>query len=152
MQTPFTSSDDAIANRKWFVVDLEGQPLGRAAAKIAHVLRGKHKPSFTPHIDDGDFVVVINVEKVKLTGRKWSDKLYHRHTGHPGGLKTTTAEKLNQRHPDELLRLAVKGMLPSGPLGRAQIRKLKMYAGTEHPHAAQQPVKLDLGTVLNKGA
>ena len=152
MQTPFTSSDDAIANRKWFVVDLEGQPLGRAAAKIAHVLRGKHTPSFTPHIDDGDFVVVINVEKVKLTGRKWTQKVYYRHTGFPGGLKSATAEQLNQRHPDELLRLAVKGMLPSGPLGRAQIKKMKMYTGGEHPHGAQQPVKLDLSTLIAKGA
>jgi len=148
MQTPFTKSDAAVAERKWLVVDLEGVTLGRAAAKIAHILRGKHKPSFTPHIDDGDFVVALNVHKINLTGRKWDQKMYYRHTGYPGGLKEATARRLNATHPEDLLRLAVKGMLPSGPLGRAQIKKLKMYASGEHPHAAQQPVALDLGKIL----
>lgn len=148
MQTPFTKSDAAIAERKWLVVDLEGVALGRAASKIAHILRGKHKPSFTPHVDDGDFVVALNVHKINLTGRKWDQKIYYRHTGFPGGLKQATARTLAARHPEDLLKLAVKGMLPSGPLGRAQLKKLKMYAGNEHPHTAQQPVKLDLDTVL----
>ena len=150
MQTPFTRSGDAIAERKWLVVDLEGETLGRAAAKIAHILRGKHKPTYTPHVDDGDFVIVLNVHKINLTGRKWDEKMYYRHTGYPGGLKEATARQLNKRHPEDLLRLAVKGMLPAGPLGRAQIKKLKMYAGSEHPHAAQQPVKLELEKVLSK--
>ncbi|MFN3197495.1 MAG: 50S ribosomal protein L13 [Bradymonadia bacterium] len=150
--TRSTSVADAQANAKWFVVDLEGQTLGRAASKIAHVLRGKHKPTFTPHIDDGDFVVIINAEKVKLTGNKLQDKMYYKHTGFVGGIKETNAEKLLARHPDELIRKAVKGMLPRGPLGRAQLRKLKIYAGGEHPHSAQQPTVLDLGTVLNKAS
>ncbi len=150
MQTPFTRSTDAIAERNWLVVDLEGETLGRAASKIAHILRGKHKPSFTPHVDDGDFVIALNVHKINLTGRKWDTKMYYRHTGFPGGLKENTARQLAKRHPEDLLRLAVKGMLPSGPLGRAQIKKLKMYAGSEHPHTSQQPVKLDLEKVLAK--
>lgn len=148
MQTPFTTTDEAIAGRKWLVVDLEGVTLGRAAAKIAHVLRGKHKPSFTPHIDDGDFVIALNVHKINLTGRKWDQKMYYRHTGFPGGLKEANARTLNATHPEHLLKLAVKGMLPSGPLGRAQLKKLKMYAGSEHPHTAQQPVALELDRVL----
>ena len=148
MQTPFTTTVDAIADRKWLVVDLEGVTLGRAATKIAHILRGKHKPSFTPHLDDGDFVIALNVHKVNLTGRKWDTKMYYKHTGYVGGLKSRTARQLSAAHPEDLLRLAVKGMLPSGPLGRAQIKKLKMYASGEHPHAAQEPVALDLSKVL----
>lgn len=150
--TRSTPVAEAQANAKWFVVDLEGQTLGRAAAKIAHVLRGKHKPTFTPHIDDGDFVVIINAEKVKLTGNKLQDKMYYKHTGYVGGIKETNAEKLLARHPDEVIRKAVKGMLPRGPLGRAQLRKLKIYAGGEHPHGAQQPTVLDLSGVLNKAS
>lgn len=144
MYTRSTPQAEAIANRDWFVADLEGQTLGRAAAKIAHILRGKHKPSYTPHIDDGDFVVVVNCEKVALTGNKWADKTYYHHTGYVGGIKGITAEKLVVRHPDDLIRKAVKGMLPRGPLGRAMMRKLKIYPGAAHPHAAQQPAVLDL--------
>ena len=150
MYTPSTSTADAIANRAWWVVDLEGETLGRAATRIAHILRGKHKPSFTPHIDDGDFVVVVNAEKVKLTGRKWEQKKYHRHTGYVGGIIETTAEEMRERHPDRVITKAVKGMLPRGPLGRAQLRKLKVYTGAEHPHTAQQPQKLNLETVLGR--
>jgi large subunit ribosomal protein L13 len=145
MRTRSTPVAEAIENRKWWVVDLEGQVLGRAASKIAHVLRGKHKPTFTPHINDGDCVVVINAEKVALTGKKWDDKMYHRHTGYVGGLKSSTASEVRDRHPEDLIRLAVKGMLPRGPLGRAQLRNLKIYTGAEHPHAAQTPEALTLG-------
>ncbi|MSP73210.1 MAG: 50S ribosomal protein L13 [Myxococcales bacterium] len=148
MKTPFTSTKAAIADRKWFVVDLEDVSLGRAASKIAHVLRGKHKASFTPHLDDGDFIIAINVGKIKLTGNKADDKKYYRHTGHPGGLKFKTAGQILTQDSDRLLRLAVKGMLPSGPLGRAQLKKLKSFDGGAHPHAAQQPIALDLSTVL----
>ena len=145
MRTRSTPVAEAIENRKWWVVDLEGQVLGRAASKIAHVLRGKHKPTFTPHINDGDCIVVINAEKVALTGKKWDDKMYHRHTGYVGGLKSSTASEVRDRHPEDLIRLAVKGMLPRGPLGRAQLRNLKIYTGAEHPHAAQTPEALTLG-------
>lgn len=148
--TRSTPVAEARENAKWFIVDLDGQTLGRAAAKIAHVLRGKHKPTFTPHIDDGDFVVVINASKVKLTGNKLQDKMYYKHTGFVGGIKETNAEKLMARHPDEIIRKAVKGMLPRGPLGRAQLRKLKIYADATHPHGAQQPTVLDLGQTLVK--
>ena len=150
MYTPSTSVADAIANRSWWIVDLEGETLGRAATRIAHVLRGKHKPSYTPHVDDGDFVVVINAEKVQLTGRKWEQKKYYRHTGYVGGIKETTAEDLREPHPDRVISKAVKGMLPRGPLGRAQLKKLKIYAGAEHPHGAQQPQKLNLETLLGR--
>jgi large subunit ribosomal protein L13 len=139
MRTRSTTTAEAIANRKWWIIDLEDVVLGRAATRIANVLRGKHKPTFTPHIDDGDFVIVINADKVKLTGAKWSDKIYYRHTNFPGGIKSATARQMNERHPAELIRLAVFGMIPKGPLGRAQISKLKIYAGAEHPHTAQNP-------------
>lgn len=145
MRTRSTPVAEAIENRKWWVVDLEGQVLGRAASQIAHVLRGKHKPTFTPHINDGDYVIVINADKVALTGKKWSDKMYYRHTGYVGGLKSANASELRDRHPEDLIRLAVKGMLPRGPLGRAQLRNLKIYAGAEHPHTAQTPAALELG-------
>lgn len=145
MRTRSTPVAEAIENRKWWVVDLEGQILGRAASQIAHVLRGKHKPTFTPHINDGDYVIVINADKVALTGKKWSDKMYYRHTGYVGGLKSATASELRDRHPEDIIRLAVKGMLPRGPLGRAQLRNLKIYAGAEHPHTAQTPAALELG-------
>ncbi|MCA9525966.1 MAG: 50S ribosomal protein L13 [Myxococcales bacterium] len=144
MYTPFTSTEEAQATRRWWLVDLEGQTLGRTATRIASVLRGKHKPTFTPHIDDGDFVVVINAEKVHLTGRKWKDKKYFWHTRYPGGIREITAEKLRARFPDRILRMAVKGMLPRGPLGRQQLRKLKIYAGAQHPHQAQKPETLPL--------
>ncbi len=128
----------------WFVADVEGKTLGRAATRIASVLRGKHRPSFTTHSDAGDFVVVINAEKIHLTGKKWTDKLYHDHSLFPGGLKTKTAAQLLQRHPTDLVKRAVWGMLPKGPLGRRIYKKLKVYAGAQHPHSAQQPKPLAL--------
>ena len=131
--------------REWHVVDLADQPLGRASARIAGVLRGKHKPTFTPHADCGDFVVVINASKVKLTGNKMLNKVYHRHTGYLGGLKSLTAEKMIVKDATRVIELAVKGMLPKGPLGRQMFRKLKVYSGDAHPHVAQQPTPLDLG-------
>ena len=130
--------------RKWVVVDAEGQVLGRLASQIAVRLRGKHLPSFTPHVDTGDFVVVINAEKVRLTGRKWDQKNYYRHSGYMGGLKATPAKKLNQEHPNRIITFAVRGMLPKNRLGRKLIKKLKVYAGPDHPHEAQQPEKLAL--------
>lgn len=132
------------AARDWYVVDLAGQVLGRAAAKIAHVLRGKNKPHFTPHVDAGDFVVVINADKVILTGKKLEDKRYYRHSGYPGGLREVTAGRLKETKPEDLIRFAVKGMLPRGPLGRKLFKKLKVYAKPTHPHAAQQPKPLPL--------
>jgi len=126
----------------WFIADVEGLTLGRAATKIADVLRGKHRPTFTSHMDAGDFVVVVNAEKVKLTGKKWQIKLYRDHSLFPGGLRTQTAEQLVKRHPTDLVKRAVWGMLPKGPLGRQIYKKLKVYAGAEHPHAAQQPKPL----------
>jgi large subunit ribosomal protein L13 len=131
-----------IKNKNWYVVDLEGQVLGRAAAEIARVLRGKHKPIYSPSVDTGDFVIVLNADKVRLTGNKMADKVYHRHSGYPGGLKSITAEKLLQKKPEMLIQKAVKGMLPKNKLGRQMFRKLKVYAGPEHPHAAQQPKPL----------
>ena len=128
----------------WYIADVQGKTLGRAAARIASVLRGKTKPTFTPHADAGDFVVVINAEKVRLTGKKWTDKLYRDHSLFPGGLAERSAKQLVQRHPTELVKRAVWGMLPKGPLGRRIYKKLKVYAGTEHPHAAQQPKPLAL--------
>ncbi len=130
--------------RKWWVVDLTDKPLGRAATKIAMVLRGKHKPQFTPHVDTGDFVVVVNADKVKLTGRKWAQKKYYRYSGYIGGLKEITAEKLREKHPERLIELAVKGMLPKNKLGRKMRRKLKVYASPEHPHRAQNPKPLEV--------
>tara|TARA_R110002072_G_scaffold11196_2_gene50913 strand:+ start:71079 stop:71507 length:429 start_codon:yes stop_codon:yes gene_type:complete len=128
----------------WLLIDADGQTLGRMAAEIATRLRGKHKPEYTPHVDTGDFVVVVNAEKVRVTGKKTSDKMYYHHTGYPGGLKSFSFEKLIDRNPEKVLKLAVKGMLPRTPLGRAMFKKLKVYAGTEHPHAAQQPQALQL--------
>jgi large subunit ribosomal protein L13 len=128
----------------WFVVDASGKVLGRLAAGIAHRLRGKHKPEFTPHVDTGDYIVVLNADKLQVTGNKLKDKLYHRHSTYPGGLYTTNFEKLHARHPGRVLEMAVKGMLPKGPLGYAMLRKMKVYAGTAHPHTAQQPKTLQL--------
>lgn len=128
----------------WYIADVQGKTLGRAAAKIASVLRGKNKALFTTHEDAGDFVVVINAEKIRLTGKKWTDKLYRDHSLFPGGLKELSAKQLVERHPTELVKRAVWGMLPKGPLGRRIYKKLKVYAGTEHPHAAQQPKPLAL--------
>lgn len=130
--------------RDWFVVDASGKVLGRLAAEIALRLRGKHKPEFTPHTDTGDFIVVVNAEKVHVTGNKAKAKIYHHHTGYPGGLKSISFEKLIEKAPEQAIEMAVKGMLPKNPLGRAMARKLKVYAGSEHPHAAQQPKALEL--------
>ena len=130
--------------RKWYVVDAEGQTLGRLATEIARILRGKNKPQYTPHVDTGDFVVVVNAEKVVVTGRKAEQKVYRRHSGYPGGLKTTTYEQMLERRPTEILRRAVKGMMPKTRLARQQLRKLKIYAAPEHPHAAQNPQTLEV--------
>ncbi len=130
--------------RNWLVVDASGKTLGRLATQIADVLRGKNKPEYTPHIDTGDFVVVVNAEKVRVTGNKAEDKLYHRHSGYPGGLRTRTFAEMRDRRPEEIIRLAVKGMLPRNRLARQQLRKLKIYAGPEHPHVAQKPAPLEV--------
>src|SRR3954469_2097570 len=130
--------------RNWLVVDAEGQTLGRLATQIADALRGKRKPTYTPHIDTGDFVVVINAEKIAVTGGKRTDKMYYRHSGYPGGLKSRTLNDMLERRPEEVIRLAVKGMMPRNRLGRKQLTKLKVYAGPDHPHAAQQPQPMAL--------
>ncbi|NCO19791.1 MAG: 50S ribosomal protein L13 [Gammaproteobacteria bacterium] len=130
--------------REWLVVDAAGKTLGRLSTEIARRLRGKHKPEFTPHVDTGDYIVVINAEKVAVTGRKMTDKVYYHHTGHIGNLKSITLEKQLQKHPERVIQTAVKGMLPKNPLGRAMFRKLKVYAGEQHPHEAQQPRALDI--------
>ena len=132
---------------KWWIVDADGLTLGRLASEVANRIRGKHKPTFTPYLDTGDHVIVVNAEKVQLTGRKMSQKMYRRHSGYPGGLKEVTAEKLQERFPEWLIESAVKGMLPKGPLGRHLYTKLKVYAGQDHPHAAQQPETLDLSAL-----
>jgi len=131
-------------NRDWFVVDAADKTLGRLASEIAHRLRGKHKAEYTPHVDTGDYIVVVNAEKVRVSGAKSTDKIYHHHTGYPGGLKSISFEKLIDKAPERVLQKAVKGMLPRNPLGRAMFKKLKVYAGTEHPHAAQQPQELNI--------
>jgi large subunit ribosomal protein L13 len=130
--------------RNWLVVDATGKTLGRLATQIADVLRGKRKPEYTPHIDVGDFVVVVNAEKVSVTGNKLQAKLYRRHSGYPGGLRSRTLAEMLERRPEEVIRLAVKGMLPRNRLGRAQLRKLKVYAGPDHPHAAQKPDQMEV--------
>ena len=139
MSTYFQSKEDAQASRQWFIVDADNQTLGRLASQIAHYLRGKHKPTFTSHVDGGDFVIVINADKIRLTGKKLSDKLYFKHTGWFGGIKAVPAEDLLEKHPTRVIEAAVKGMLPKGPLGRAMGKKLKVYAGDKHDHAAQRP-------------
>ncbi|MFA7240620.1 MAG: 50S ribosomal protein L13 [Sulfuricellaceae bacterium] len=130
--------------REWFVVDATDKVLGRLASEIAHRLRGKHKPEFTPHVDTGDYIVVLNVDKLRVTGNKSEGKIYHRHTGYPGGIYSTTFAKMHDRFPGRVLEKAVKGMLPKGPLGYAMFRKLKVYAGSQHDHAAQQPKPLEI--------
>ncbi len=130
--------------RKWYVVDAEGQTLGRLATQIARVLRGKNKAQYTPHIDTGDFVVVINADRIEVTGRKAEQKIYYRHTGYPGGLKEVSYERMMDRKPTEIVRKAVWGMMPKSRLARAQFKKLKIYAGPEHPHAAQEPQPLEV--------
>ena len=130
--------------RDWYVVDAAGQTLGRMAAEIASRLRGKHKPEFTPHVDTGDYIVVINAEQVCVTGSKGKNKMYHHHTGYPGGIKSISFDDLIKTAPERTIETAVKGMLPGGPLGRAMLKKLKIYAGSDHPHTAQQPQSLTL--------
>lgn len=130
--------------RDWYVVDAEGKTLGRLAAEIATRLRGKHKAIYTPHVDCGDYIIVVNAEKIGVTGAKRTDKMYHRVTGYVGNMKSASFEKMIERNPERVLEIAVKGMLPKGPLGRAMYRKLKVFAGSTHPHAAQQPIALDL--------
>jgi len=130
--------------RQWFITDARDKVLGRLASHVATILRGKHKPTFTPHVDGGDFVVVVNAKQVRLTGRKLDQKEYIRHSGYPGGLRTDTARYLLEKHPDRVLRAAVKGMLPKGPLGRRMLSKLKVYPGSEHPHSAQKPTALEI--------
>jgi len=140
MKTVFANRE--TADRKWVVIDVKDVVLGRASTQIASVLRGKHKPTFTPHAECGDFVVVINAEAVKLTGKKWADKLYRHHTQFPGGLKTFTAQQAVERHPTRLVEDAVRRMLPRTALGRAMMKNLKIYAGEKHPHAAQKPAPM----------
>ena len=131
------SAKNETAQHNWFVVDADGKTLGRLAGAIAHRLRGKHKPEYTSHVDTGDYIVVINAEKVRVTGKKLTDKIYYHHTNHIGGIKAISFEKLIEKAPERTIQIAVKGMLPKGPLGRAMFKKLKVYAGNEHPHAAQ---------------
>ncbi len=138
------SAKPAEVKRDWYIVDAEGKTLGRLATEIARRLRGKHKPEYTPHVDTGDYIVVVNAEKIRVTGNKLKDKIYYRHTGYVGNLKAITLEKLLQRKPTRAIELAVKGMLPKNPLGRAMYRKLKVYAGPEHRHQAQQPKPLEI--------
>ncbi|MDZ7784430.1 MAG: 50S ribosomal protein L13 [Halioglobus sp.] len=130
--------------RDWYVVDASGKTLGRLASAIAHRLRGKHKAEYTPHVDTGDYIVVVNAEKVRVTGAKATDKMYHRHSGYPGGLRSISFEQLIDKAPENVIQTAVKGMLPRNPLGRAMFRKLKVYAGSDHPHTAQQPRELNI--------
>ncbi len=139
----FSAKADAV-KRDWFVVDAEGKTLGRLATEIAHRLRGKHKAEYTPHVDTGDYIVVVNAEKVQVTGNKAKDKMYYRHTGYVGNLKSISFEKLIEKAPERAIQTAVKGMLPHNPLGRAMFTKLKVYAGSEHPHTAQQPQPLSI--------
>ena len=134
----------ATAERNWYVVDATGRTLGRLATQIANTLRGKRKPEYTPHIDTGDFVIVVNAEKIAVTGDKRTEKLYHRHSGYPGGLKTRTLQEMLDRRPEEVIRLAVRGMLPRNRLARKQLTKLKVYAGPEHPHVAQKPQTMEI--------
>lgn len=139
----FTAKPQSV-QRDWYIVDAADKTLGRLATEIARRLRGKHKPEYTPHVDTGDYIVVINAEKVKVTGNKTSDKMYYRHTGYPGGLRSMSFEQLIDHAPERVIETAVKGMLPKGPLGRAMHSKLKVYAGNEHPHTAQQPQALNI--------
>jgi large subunit ribosomal protein L13 len=138
------SAKPETVKRDWYVVDATGKTLGRLATEIASRLRGKHKVEYTPHVDTGDYIVVINAEKVAVTGKKRTDKVYYRYSGYIGGLKEATFNEMIERHPERVIEIAVKGMLPKGPLGRAMYRKLKVYAGSEHNHAAQQPQVLDI--------
>ena len=138
------SAKPAEVRRDWFVVDATGKTLGRLSTEIAHRLRGKHKPEYTPHVDTGDYIVVVNAEKIRVTGNKAKDKMYHQYTGYIGNLKSKSLEKMLDEHPERVLEKAVKGMLPKGPLGRQMFKKLRVFAGPEHDHAAQQPIPLEV--------
>lgn len=138
------SAKPETVKRDWFVVDASGKTLGRLATEVARRLKGKHKAEYTPHVDTGDYIIIINAEKVTVTGNKAQDKMYYRHSGYPGGIKETNFEKLQASKPEMIIEKAVKGMLPKNPLGRAMFRKLKVYAGTEHNHTAQQPIPLEI--------
>ena len=142
MKTVSTRPQDV--DHAWFVVDAEDKTLGRLATEIAHRLRGKHKPEYTPHVDTGDYIVVVNAGKVRVSGNKYDGKKYYRHSGYPGGIKVMNFRDMQARHPERIIEKAVRGMLPKNPLGRAMFRKLKVYPGAEHPHAAQQPQSLEL--------
>jgi len=144
MRTYNATNQTAVHN--WYVVDAAGKTLGRLASEVARRLRGKHKPEYTPNVDTGDYIVVINASQIKVTGNKAKDKIYYSHSGYPGGIKEITFEKLLAKKPEEVIEIAVKGMLPKNPLGRDMYRKLKVYAGSTHPHASQQPQQLDLDT------
>tara|TARA_A100001015_G_scaffold126315_1_gene139978 strand:+ start:451 stop:909 length:459 start_codon:yes stop_codon:yes gene_type:complete len=146
--TKFIKKDQINSN--WFEIDAENAVVGRLATVISNIIRGKNKTTYTPHMDDGDFVVVKNVEKIKFTGKKFTNKKYYRHTGYPGGIKETTPEKLSQKKPDEVLKLAVKRMLPVGALAKKQLSKLKIYKGSEHPHSSQSPILIKLNKLNNK--
>lgn len=141
---PTISTRPEDVERAWYVVDAQDQVLGRLASEVASVLRGKRKPSYTPHVDDGDFVIVVNAARVRLTGRKRESKVYYRHTGYPGGIRSVTAGRLLETRPERVIEAAVRGMLPHSPLGRKMFRKLKVYAGPDHPHAAQKPEPLEI--------
>ncbi|OUS40076.1 50S ribosomal protein L13 [Oleispira antarctica] len=138
------SAKPESVQREWFIVDAAEQTLGRLATEIARRLKGKHKPEYTPHVDTGDYIVVVNADKIRVTGKKTTDKMYYRHTGYPGGLRSISFDKLLDHKPEMIIEQAVKGMLPKNPLGRDMYRKLKVYAGSEHPHAAQQPQTLEI--------
>ncbi|MPV86673.1 50S ribosomal protein L13 [Ostreibacterium oceani] len=138
------SAKPETVKRDWYVVDAEGKTLGRLATEIARRLRGKHKPTYTPHVDTGDYIIVINAEKIHVTGKKLSDKIYYRHTGYIGNLKSETLQERLDRYPERVIETAVKGMLPKNPLGRAMFKKMKVFAGNEHPHTAQQPKALEI--------
>lgn len=142
IQKTHVTTPSAI-DRRWWVVDAQGMTLGRLASKVAPILRGKHKPNFTPHLDGGDYVIIVNADKIHVTGKRMDQKLYYRHSGYPGGLKSMTLRELMDKFPTRALKFAIKGMLPKGPLGRKMIRKLKVYAGADHPHRAQQPQVLE---------
>jgi len=138
------SAKPETVKRDWFVIDAENKVLGRLATEVAHRLRGKHKPEYTPHVDTGDYIVIINADKVAVTGNKETNKMYHHHTGYPGGLKSMTLDKLREKAPERIIEKAVKGMLPKNPLGRAMFTKLKVFSGSEHAHTAQQPQALEI--------
>ena len=138
------SAKPAEVKRDWYLIDATGKTLGRLATEVARRLRGKHKPEYTPHVDTGDYIVIVNAEKVRVTGNKTQDKMYYRHSGYPGGMKSASFEKMIEKAPERVIEIAVKGMLPKNPLGRAMYRKLKVYAGPDHSHAAQQPQTLEI--------